>query len=108
MTPELLGFLRAGSNDGGAGVAAESAASFGVEWKPWKQRTLSVGLGWAEPSAETHGEGLDDEWVLETSYKVQITRNFSLTPDVQFVRNPARQPDQSSIWTLGVRAIVTL
>ncbi len=108
VNPVTLAFLRAGGSDGGAGVAAESALSLGVEYKPWKQRTLSVGVGWAEPSDETYGPGLDDEYVLETSYKIQVTRNFSLTPDLQWIQNPARLPDESSMWLVGLRAILTL
>ena len=108
VSESTLAFLRAGGSDGGAGVAAESAISAGLEYKPWKQRTLSVGIGWAEPSEETYGTGLDDEMVLETSYKIQLTRNFSLTPDLQWIRNPARLPDESNMWLFGVRAILTL
>ncbi|MEP5566593.1 MAG: carbohydrate porin, partial [Halioglobus sp.] len=101
-------FVRLGHSDGGAGVAAEDAASIGVEVKPRMDQALSVGLGWAKPSRKTHGNGLDNETVIETSYKFQLSPNFSLTPDLQYVRNPAKNPDESSVVVFGVRAILTL
>ena len=50
----------------------------------------------------------DDEYVLETSYKLQLTKNFSVTPDLQLLFNPAKTPQQDRIWMFGVRAIFTL
>jgi porin len=101
-------FVRLGHSDGGAGVAAEDAASIGLEMKPRTDQAWSIGLGWAKPSRKTHGPGLDNETVIETSYKFQLSPNFSLTPDIQYVRNPAKNPDKSSVMVGGVRAILTL
>ena len=101
-------FVRFGHSDGGGGVAAEDAVSAGVEISRPKGETWTIGAGWAKPSEETFGPGLDDETVLETSYKFQITKNFTLTPDLQVVFNPANNPDKSSIWVIGVRVILTL
>ena len=85
-------FVRLGHCDGGAGVAAEDAASIGVEMKARMDQAWSIGLGWAKPSRKTHGPGLDNEMVIETSYKFQLSPNVSLTPDLQYVRNPAKNP----------------
>jgi porin len=101
-------FVRLGHSDGGAGVAAEDAASIGLEMKPRADQAWSIGLGWAKPSRKTHGPGLDNETVIETSYKFQLSPNFSLTPDIQYVRNPAKNPGESSVLVGGVRAILTL
>jgi len=59
-------------------------------------------------SEKTFGPGLDNETVLETSYKFQLSQNFSLTPDVQVVFNPANDPSESSVWVVGLRAIFSL
>ncbi|MEH6589506.1 MAG: carbohydrate porin [Halioglobus sp.] len=101
-------FVRLGHSDGGAGVAAEDAVSIGLEMKPRMDQAWSIGLGWAKPSRKTHGAGLDDETVIETSYKFQLSPNFSLTPDLQYVRNPAKNLRKSSVVVGGVRAILTL
>lgn len=101
-------FVRFGHSDGGAGVAAEDAFSIGVEITRRFDEIWTIGAGWANPSARTSGAGLSDEWVVESSYKFQLSRNFSLTPDVQILFNPANNPGKSSIWVGGVRFILTL
>jgi porin len=101
-------FLRFGHSDGGGGVAAEDAVSGGVEIGRPRGETWTIGAGWARPSEGTFGPGLDNETVLETSYTFQIAKNFTLTPDIQVVFNPANNPDRSSIWVIGVRVILTL
>ncbi|MEP6390415.1 MAG: carbohydrate porin [Halioglobus sp.] len=107
-TDTLLTFVRLGHSNGGAGVAAENAASLGFEYSPWSDRSWTVGAGWADPSRETHGERLDDEYVVETSYKFQLTKNFSLTPDVQLLLKPAKTPEEDRVWIAGVRAVLTM
>ena len=107
-TDNLLMFVRMGHSDGGAGVAAENAVSLGFEYNPWPDRSWTVGAGWADPSKETHGEQLDDEYVVETSYKLQLTKNFALTPDIQLLLNPAKTPDEDRVWVVGLRAVLTM
>jgi porin len=101
-------FVRFGSSDGGAGVAAEDAFSAGVEISRPRGEVWTIGAGWAKPSEETFGPGLDDETVVETSYKFAISKNFSLLPDAQVIFNPAENPGRSSIWVVGLRFILTL
>jgi len=101
-------FIRFGHSDGGGGVAAEDAISAGVQFTRQKDEIWTIGAGWANPSDETFGPGADDETVIETSYKFQLSKNFSLTPDVQVIFNPANNPDESSIWVFGLRGILTL
>ena len=49
-----------------------------------------------------------NEVVLETSYMYQLSKNFSLTPDLQFIFNPAHNPGESSVWIISLRAILRL
>jgi porin len=108
LNDKYFPFVRFGHSDGGGGVAAESAISAGVEMTQRFDQTWTVGAGWAKPSRETFGPGLRSETVLETSYKFQLSQNFSITPDVQVVFNPANDPSESSVWVVGMRAILTL
>ena len=104
----FIPFARFGHSDGGAGVAAETAASLGFEFSPRKDQAWSLGAGWAKPSEKTFGADLKDEYVIETSYKFQLWPEISLTPDVQLLIDPAKNPDKSSVWVFGLRAIFTL
>jgi len=101
-------FVRFGQSDGGGGVAAEDAISAGVEISRPRGEIWTIGAGWAKPSEETFGLGLDDETTLEMSYKFPISKNLSLLPDAQVIFNPANNPGKSSIWVIGLRAILTL
>ena len=88
-------------------MSAENAASIGFEYAVRKDQAWSLGAGWDEPSEKTNGAKLNDEYVLETSYKLQLSKNFSFTPDLQVVINPAKTPNESSIWVFGLRGIFT-
>jgi porin len=102
LAERYLVFARAGWSDGGAGVAAERSVSIGVGISK-KYDELSLGLGWARPSEETFGPGLDDEWALEASYRMQLSPNGTIMPDVQLVIDPARNPETSNAWVFGLR-----
>ena len=101
-----LPFARFGHSDGGAGVAAESAVSGGFEYRVRPDQAWTLGVGWADPANQP--SGTDDEIVIETSYKFQVAKNVSLMPDLQLVRNPANNPNKSSVWVFGMRLIMTL
>jgi hypothetical protein len=42
------------------------------------------------------------------SYKFPISKNLSILPDAQIIFSPANNPGRTSIWVIGVRAILTL
>jgi porin len=108
LNEKMFPFLRLGHSDGGGGVAAEDSISAGVQYTFAHDEIFSIGAGWAKPSSVTFGPGLDNETVFESSYKFQLSKNFSLTPDVQIVFNPADNPTESSVWVFGLRTILTL
>ncbi|MGI9343701.1 MAG: carbohydrate porin [Gammaproteobacteria bacterium] len=106
VNEQWLPFVRFGHSNGGAGVAAECALSGGFEYKVRPDQAWTLGIGWAEPA--NRPAGTDDETIIETSYKFQLAKNFSLLPDVQVLFNPANNPAKNRIWVFGLRAILTL
>ena len=108
FSDKLIPFFRFGHNDGGGGVVAKSAASMGFEFHTKKGHAWSLGAGWADPTINTYGEKLKDEYVFETSYRVQVTPSISLTPDIQLLLNPSNNQSVNSVWVLGLRIIITL
>lgn len=105
---KVFPFIRFGHSDGGANVVATSSVSGGLEIPVTAAQAFSIGLGWADLSDKKFGATVEDESVLEASYKMQITKNFSFTPDFQYLRHPAKLPDESSNWVAGIRGIWTL
>ena len=104
----LFPFFRYGHSDGGGGVAAKDALSAGVQVTQDFDEIWTIAIGWANPSSKTFGPGLDDETLIETSFQFQMSRNFSMTPNLQLVINPAGNPSESTIWIFGLRVILTL
>ena len=102
LADRYLVFFRTGTSNGGAGVPAERSLAVGVGISK-KYDEFSLGLGWAKLSEETFGPGLDDEWALEASYRMQLSPNGTIMPDVQLIIDPARNPDASTVWVFGLR-----
>jgi porin len=97
-------FVRFGHSDGGAGVKAKDSASAGFEYTTRPNQAWSLGLGWVNPVIEHNS----DEYVIETSYSFQLLKGFSLLPNAQLLIDPANNRDESQVWVLGLRGILSL
>ena len=97
-------FLRIGYVDGGdALMEATASAGIGYYFKESKD-LFGFGLNWGRPPAS----GLDDQYTAEIFYRLQLTQNLAITPDVQLIIDPALNPQESSIWVFGLRARLAL
>ncbi len=104
----ILSFVRFGGNNGGAGIAAKTSGSGGLEFKPKPFHAISIAGGWARPSEETSGPGIRDEYAFETSYVAQLLPKISLMADFQFTLNPTNNPAENSSVIVGLRTIINL
>jgi porin len=104
-----LPFLRLGyAEDGGSLMQKSVAAGFGYQPVPGGH-LLGVGLNWGQPNESTWGSSdLDDQFTLETFGRVMIAKELTLTPTLQWILNPALNPDVSSTVVFGVRARLAL
>ena len=102
VAERFLPFLRAGTSDGGGGAVAQTALSLGVGVS-FKYDELSLAAGWSQPSEETFGPDLPDEYAFELSYRLQMSPNATLMPDVQLILDPAKNPSASSVWVWSLR-----
>ena len=64
---------------------------------------LGVGLNWGEPNDDTFGPGLSDQYAVEVFYRVPFAKRFAVTADVQYIKDPALNPSESSIWMMNGR-----
>jgi len=101
-----LPFLRYGYSDGGAALLEHMVAGgvgvpnvFGED-----HDVLGIGLSWGRPSAK----GLDDQYASELFYRVQVLPNVAITPSVQMILNPARNPDKNAMAVFGIRGRIAL
>ena len=103
LAGKWLPFVRAGyADDGGSLTQRSVSVGFGYQPNPGKN-LLGVGLNWGQPNEDTWGTGLRDQYTAEIFYRWQISKAIAVTPDLQYIKNPALNADADSIWVFGVR-----
>ena len=63
---------------------------------------------WGEPNEDSLGQDLDDQYTFEVYYRLQLTEQLALTPDIQYLVDPAQNPDEDKLWIFGLRARLAL
>jgi len=98
-----LPFVRAGyAEDGGSLTQKSVSVGFGYQPNPG-QNLLGLGLNWGEPNEDTWGPGLPDQYTAELFYRWQISKAIAVTPDLQYIKNPALNAETDSLWVFGLR-----
>ena len=107
IVDKWLPFLRVGyAEDGGALYERSVSTGIGRYWSDTKN-LLGFGLNWGRPSESSFGPDLDDQWTAELFYRWQVTQQIAITPDVQFIADPAMNPVEDQIWIFGLRSRLT-
>ncbi len=97
-------FVRGGyANDGGTLMEKSVSAGVGYDVVP-KRGLLAFGFNWGRPNSNTFGPGLSDQYAMELFYRMNLTEQFTITPDIQLVKNPAQHSTEDTIWVFGIRA----
>jgi porin len=112
INQKWMPFLRAGYAEDGASFLQKSvSAGFAYQPNPIGASSgnlLGFGANWGEPNEAVYGTGLKDQHAFELFYRLQITQALAITPDIQYLRNPALNPDEDSIFVFAVRARISL
>ena len=97
-------FLRAGyAKDGGSLLQKTVSTGLGYHWGV-NNSLLGLGFNWGQPNEDTFGSGLDDQYTVELFTRLQVMKNLQITPDIQYIKNPAMNPTADSSWVYGIRA----
>jgi porin len=56
------------------------------------------------PNREIFGTARDDQYTIETYYRLQVLNHLQVTPDLQLLFNPAFNPDEDRVWIFSLRA----
>ncbi len=106
-------FARGGfAEDGGS--LLEKSVSLGGGYAPngigapGAGHLLGFGANWGVPNEAVFGSGLDDQYAMEVYFRLQVTKELAITPDVQLLINPALNPEEDTIWVFGLRARLAL
>jgi len=103
-----LPFIRGGyAKDGG--TLLQKSLTAGVGYQPVAGgNLLGAAFGWGEPNETTITSGLNNQYTVEIFYRLQISTRLAITPDIQFLINPALNTEVSSIFLWGLRARLAL
>ena len=106
---KYLPFLRYGDSDGGGGALNEKLLSVGLGiYFGESGDAFGVGLSKSTPSVLTFAPGLDDQYTGELFYRYMLSKHLAITPDLQYIKDPALNSKQNSIWIAGIRVRLTL
>jgi porin len=96
-------FVRGGyAKDGGSLLEKSLTAGLAYQTVPGGNQ-LGVAYNWGEPNESTWVPGLDDQHSLEAFYRIQLWKELAITPDIQYIRNPALNPGDNTLWVFGLR-----
>jgi porin len=65
---------------------------------------IGLGVNYGEPAAP----GLDPQTSTELFYRVQLAENLAITPSLQWINDPALNPDEDNVFVFGLRMRFTL
>jgi porin len=92
-------FLRIGFSNGDAPIYNESF-TVGMIYKPgYRSDLVGISINKGSPPAQV----LRDQTTVEAFWRFQFSQAFAITPSVQYLKDPALHPTESSVWMLGLR-----
>jgi porin len=98
-----LPFLRGGWSEGGDALyEASISAGFGYS-QNISSSLFGLGVNWSRPSEDTFGAKLDEQITVEAFQRWQLTEGIELTPSIQYIQNPALNPEEESVALFGLR-----
>ncbi len=100
---QWLPFVRAGWSED-AGTLFEKSISIGTGFFGLgdPNNNLGVAMNWANV------EGGDDQYTTEVYYLIKPMHWLEVTPDIQWIRNPALNPGRSNLMVVGLRGRIVL
>jgi porin len=104
LNDNFIPFIRGGYADDG-GSLLQKSLSLGIGWQTEAfDGLLGAAFNWGEPNEDTFAPGLKDQYAIEVFYRVPFLKKFAVTIDTQWIKDPALNPDASTIWMFNLRA----
>ena len=101
ISPKLAAFLRFGTGDGRRTAVQQSLATGVVftQFLGYNNDWFGLGFMWQDPS-----DGMRrDDYGMEMFWRLQLTENIQLTPDVQLYFDPSTNPNRDIEAAFGLR-----
>ncbi|WP_406610094.1 carbohydrate porin [Agarivorans sp. JK6] len=93
-----LPFVRYGyAKDGSLlGITQSLSTGFSYYGLGAPKNNFGFAVNWADAGT--------NQYTFEAFYLMKLSDHFELTPDIQLIKDPALNPDESQIWIAGLRA----
>ncbi|TWT84550.1 Porin AaxA precursor [Planctomycetes bacterium CA13] len=101
FSPKLATFFRFGTGDGRR-TPVQQALSTGIVFTQalgYNNDRLGIGFMWQDPTDSTRR----DDYGMEMFWKLQMTENIEVTPDVQLYFDPSNSPSRNTEAAFGLR-----
>ncbi len=96
-------FFRAGYSEGEASAFNQTiTAGFQYNFIDTSDQ-LGLGINWGNPS----NKSLPSQISTEFYYRFQLSQNLAITPNVQWISNPALNSQTDQVWIFGLRTRFT-
>lgn len=106
-TPQIMPFLRGGFSSGDVALYDQSlTVGLGYFALAGKNNNLGFAVNWSNVNDNLEGAysvGDSTQITSELYYNIQATDFLQITPDIQYIKDPAFSTE-SSTWVFGVRA----
>lgn len=102
----VVPYARYGYSNGGA-TTLKQFASIGAGFENvfgYDADAIGIGLSWGDP----WNSALDTQYAFETFYRMQLTPQLALTPDVQVIVDPATDPASDMLGVFSLRGRIAL
>jgi len=101
---QWMPFFRVGWSDGEAPLM-NKAVNIGITYfLASRSDQWGIGIAWGDPSDKT----LRDQTTSELFYRIQLTQGIAFTPSLQWIIDPALNPDEDDLWIFSLRVRLTL
>lgn len=91
--------LRVGVSDGGGPIYNTSVTAGFIRRFAYRSDLLDLAVNWGESPVD----GLPEQITTEAFYRWQIAQNLAVTPSVQWLVDPALNPEDDEVWLVGLR-----
>lgn len=110
-TPQLMPFIRGGFSEGDIALYDQSiSAGFGYFGLAGEGNNLGFAVNWSNVNDNLEGAylvGDSSQFTTEIYYNVQVNEFIQITPDIEYIKDPAFSTESSS-WVFGIRARVVI
>jgi len=99
---KMFPFVRAGWSEGDAPLFNRSFTA-GLVYQVIKTDLIGLAVNWGDPADSS----LPDQTSTELFWRIQLLDQFDIAPSVQYLVDPALNPNENEIWLFGTRLRLT-